>query len=190
MAEAERHLRVVDMASGQVVEDAFAADLCPECRRKDDLIEDLARQLEDAELDLRKKRAGLRLLNAQLTEKLEGHARRPEVERIHAKWQRLCRHPKSPLDNARALAITHILDAEVDGEKAFSERDAYLAIIGAAYDAFVDEKGKRHDSIGLIFRNAEKFEDFANRGHRVLRARPDLAMEAEPPADPQGALPV
>jgi hypothetical protein len=47
--------------------------------------------------------------------------------------------------------------------KQFSVDELRMAIDGAAVDACVDLKGKRHDRLGLIFESAERVKDFCNR---------------------------
>lgn len=81
-------------------------------------------------------------------------------------WKRECRHPKARFDNARIrLAIAAV--------KLYSPDDLdkleWVIQYGANL-AYVDERGTKHDSFGLLFRDAEHIERYANAWARY-RAR-------------------
>lgn len=77
-------------------------------------------------------------------------------------WREKCQHPNSRFDGKRFDLIKSRL-------KQFSPDELMMAIDGAAVDAYVDPKGKRHDRLGLILESAERVEDFCNRFARWQR---------------------
>lgn len=147
---------LVDRRTGQVHEQ----DHCPNCAGHQQNAELYKGHLENAEKDLRKARAHIRQLKEDAERERKLYAHRQLVIGIFDFWREATGHLRSKLDGDRFDAIRKALDAD------FSEEDCRLAIIGAAVDPFVDGKGKRHDGLLLVFRNAEKIEDFANRAAR------------------------
>jgi hypothetical protein len=141
-------IRLIDR-DGQVQE----ADCCPNC-------EVHRHDLENAEADLRKARRRIKALEADKEKERQLYAHRMLVEGIFDFWRDCTGHAKSRLDGDRFDVIRARIE---DG---YTEEDCRLAILGAAVDPFVDPKRKRHDGIGLVFRNGEKLEDFANRAAR------------------------
>lgn len=178
MAEAVRHLRVID-ANGEIVDEPISvsvAELQAEVRNlRAQLLakSDVEDKLRDMEIDLAGKRAQIRLLKGQLIKEVEGFERFDDIRELFRLWQRLCRHPRSVLDDDRATALRKLWSLKREDGSGYSMREGRLAILGAAEAAYVDKAGKRHDAISLIFRNAEKFEDFCNRGALVLRKHPE-----------------
>lgn len=182
-------LRLVDIGTGEIHEheddDSCQLPSCAATRR--DLtnarmvvesFHDLEARLADAETEIRQKRAIIRRLNAQLTEDLQSFNRVDLVNRVFVMWQTLCNHPRSMLDKDRADAVRKILMMARPDGTCYTETDARLAVLGAARSPFVTGSGRtqrRHDEIALIFRNAEKFEDFARRGAMWLRLHPEDA---------------
>ena len=77
-------------------------------------------------------------------------------------WRVRCNHPRARLDAARGQAIKARLQA------GHSVEDLVLAMDGAALDAWVDTKGKRHDKLTLILRDEEHLEDFMERRERAM----------------------
>jgi hypothetical protein len=71
-------------------------------------------------------------------------------------WREKCRHKNARFDGKR-------FDLIKNARKNFTVDELLMAIDGAAVDAYVDPKGKRHDRLGLIFESAERVEDFCNR---------------------------
>jgi hypothetical protein len=192
MAVAERHLRLMDSATGEIIPD-HEIDDCPKCmsskmeivqlRRQLVALQGVELQLTLTEKDLRKSRGMINILQKQLTQDLQSGDHADTINRIFNMWKQWCRHPRSPLDNDRADHIRKILMVKTDdGELAYTARDCALAILGAAAAPYVSTGAggrKRHDGIDLIFRNASKFEDFVNRGARYLRAHPEHVNKFE-----------
>jgi hypothetical protein len=77
-------------------------------------------------------------------------------------WREKCKHPNARFDGRRFDLIKGRL-------KQFTVVELKSAIDGAAVDSFLDEKGKRHDRLGLILESAERVEDFSNRFARWQR---------------------
>lgn len=147
---AERHLRVID-ADGQVHES------CPACETKDG---------EYAELE-RKFRAAMREISRLKNDRgreAKTHPRLAEIKEVFDYWRQKCRHPKSKLDADRTLLIAPYI--EEHGLELCKR-----AIDGAAFDCYVTRRkngsAKRHDGIDLIFRSAEKYEEFVNRAPKA-----------------------
>lgn len=143
----ERHLHIIDGATGE------ALDECPGCRARDDVVKGLERDIR-----------GWASRYAELKRDKEAEAKRdplwPDALRLFKLWRRLCVHPRAGWDADRFEQVRPYLKKHGLG---VCER----AIVGAAFDAFetVRKNGskKRHDGWELIFRNADKFEEFANR---------------------------
>lgn len=79
-----------------------------------------------------------------------------DVRMVFSHWQQVMNKPKAKLDDVRRRKIKAAL-------KSFSLADCQLAIDGCAQSTFhmgKNDTGKRYDSIGLIFRNPEKTEQF------------------------------
>lgn len=84
----------------------------------------------------------------------------PKTLEVFKYWQDVCKHPRSGFSLDRFEMMMPFVDKHgVDLCK--------RAIDGAAFDPFVTRRKngspKRHDGIDLIFRNADKFEEFCNR---------------------------
>ena len=72
-------------------------------------------------------------------------------------WRQETGHPKAKFDrNRAALAIRMIR-----GYRNHREQLSWVIQYGKHF-AYVDEKGVRHDSFGLLFRDAEHIERYAN----------------------------
>lgn len=91
-----------------------------------------------------------------------GDPQRAVIVEIFDYWRDKCRHPNARFDSRRFDLIKGRL-------RDFSVDELKMSIDGAAVDAYVDPKGKRHDRLGLIFESAERVEDFANRYARFMR---------------------
>lgn len=97
----------------------------------------------------------------------------PAALRIFEHWKSACRHPKSSWTLDRFELVRPFLEKLGDKAKPPAERLAEAealckrAIDGAAHDPFVTTRkngsAKRHDGLDLIFRNADKMEEFCNR---------------------------
>lgn len=144
-------LQVVDEQTGEL-----RAAGCPQCA-------ELAAKLAGAEADieaLHKEHTRLlrrtdALLRDHDAERL-GDPQRSEIIAIFDHWREKCGHPNARFDGARFDLIKSRL-------RQFSADELKMAVDGAAVDAYLDPKGKKHDRLGLVFQNAERVEDFCNR---------------------------
>jgi len=148
-----RNLRLVDADTGELVD---RMPECPECSRKDDEIAGLERDIR-----------GWTLRNAELKRDRDYDARHhelwPVAEQLFDVWRRVCHHERSRFtvdrfEEARPLVAKY---GVVTCER---------AIAGAAFDPHTTTRRngstKRYDDWDLIFRNAGKVEEFANRAPR------------------------
>lgn len=92
---------------------------------------------------------------------------RSAVVEVFAYWQERCNHPQAAPSDDRLSKIQARLKERQrirGGDLHAAILDCRRAVDGAAVGAFVDpSSGKRHDGIGLVFRNNEKLEDFMGR---------------------------
>ncbi|HET6866212.1 MAG TPA: hypothetical protein VFH80_09820 [Solirubrobacteraceae bacterium] len=91
---------------------------------------------------------------------------RSAVIEVFAYWQERCHHQQAAPSDDRLSKIR----ARLRERQRFHHGDLHAAILdcrravdGAACCAYVDERGKRHDGIELVFRNNAKLEDFMGR---------------------------
>jgi hypothetical protein len=136
---------------------------CAECARLQAKVNGLEQDLLAVERELRSKRATIKAMRTDRDKARQAYANREDVERLFAYWQERCNHPNSKLDGER-------FDRLRWGLEHYGMAACELAIDGAGLAPFVKD-GKKFDAISLIFRSADKFEDFANRGARA-RKRP------------------
>lgn len=154
-AEPVRHLRLVDSDTGEWVQDPSEL---PELKTAQTQIAMLERE-----------RAGQRLriaaLEADKSRERAEHPRRRDIERCHRYWQKRCDHPRAGLDNATFFAIAAMMGRRVKREPEFRwPEDFKRAIDGAHYDPYITTRKngsqKRHDDLGLIFRDAAHVREF------------------------------
>jgi hypothetical protein len=94
-------------------------------------------------------------------------------------WKRTCDHPRARMDDKRRDIITKMLAL------GYTEDDLKLAVYGCRHSPFhqaqdVNNTTTVYDSIGLIFRNAEKVDQFMAVGEtRIKRIRAQQAQRAE-----------
>ena len=150
-------LAIVDPETGEL-----RAAGCVQCA---DLAARLAGADTDLELVTRENTRLLRRIDAlqrdRDAERLND-PQRAEILDVFDYWREKCRHPNARFDGARFDLIKARL-------RTFTVDELKQAIDGAAVDAYVDAKGKRHDRLGLVFESAERVEDFCNRYHRWKR---------------------
>jgi hypothetical protein len=144
---------VINAETGEVVEPD-----CLECRRKNDEISGLERDLR-----------GWAVRYAQLKRDKDTDAREhpmwPVGERIFREWRSSCRHPRSPWTPDRFWVIEPFLTNAKYGQE-LEQRVALCrrAVAGAAFDPYISRRRngseQRHDGWDLIFRSSDKFEQF------------------------------
>jgi hypothetical protein len=79
-------------------------------------------------------------------------------------WKRECGHPRARIDLARINLALRAVKLYKDNREALS-----MVIQRGKHLAYVDERGTRHDSFGLLFRDAEHIERYANEYARWAR---------------------
>lgn len=130
-------------------------------------IELLAVDLENANVELAVKRRQITQLRHEIEGRVKAGDQGPLVEAAFAYWQKACGHPRARLDHKRAKAIETMLRHRAEaGEDALLE--VMRAIDGARFDAFVDEKGKKHDGIALICRDEDSFDRMRDRWRATI----------------------
>jgi hypothetical protein len=152
-----RHLRAVDSQTGEIADDVDVQALVYE-------VEQLKADLENAERDLRAKRALIKKLQTDAEKERQAYAGRETVTRIFDYWSETCRHPNSKLTPDRFDSIRGAL------ERGYTEAQIKRAIDGAAFDPFITRRRngteKRHDDIELICRDGKRLEEFACKAPR------------------------
>ena len=141
------HLHVVDTTTGEIKDD------CESCRL-------LRAQLDGAEKDLRAWRSRYAELKRQVDENLEEDPLWNDALLVFKHWKAACNHPRSIFTADRFGLIRPLIDK-------YGIAACLRAVDGAAYDPMTKQRRngsvKRFDDWELIFRNAGKLEDFANR---------------------------
>lgn len=171
-----RHLHVINIQTGEVVESDDGGCGHPACVAARRELVDLKEKLHDRDVDLEEKRQTIRALKARLVKDLKDFKRHEEVERLFAFWKTMCHHPRSMLDEDRADACRRILSLKRDDGVEYNEVDGRLAIMGVALDPKTREAvkaGKPWDEFQLVFRSARQFERFAVLGALMLRKHPE-----------------
>ncbi len=155
-----KHLRVVEFDdNGELVEET-----CPECRRRID-------ELAGLERVIRSQAAQIQALMRDKAAEAREHPLWPVGRALFGEWRARCRHPRSPWTPDRfwvwePFATNVKYGQTLDLRVALCRR----AIAGAAFDAFVttrrNQTTKRHDAWDLIYRSADKFEEFCCKAPR------------------------
>lgn len=129
---------------------------CQECDHKDDVIAGLQR-------DIRGWAARYAELRRDRELEAKSHALYEPAKDLFGYWKLKCRHGRSRFTAERFELVRPLLEK-------YGEGACRKAIEGAAFDPFVTTRkngsSQRHDSWELIFRDAGKLEDFANRAPR------------------------
>jgi hypothetical protein len=139
------HLRLIDTETGEVQDHTS----CPRCAEAIAEAEAWERKLLAADREIQRMKAD------KDAERLKD-PKRAEIEGLFDYWREKCRHPNAKLDGARHDLIKKAL-------KRYTVDQLRMAIAGASVDAYRDPQGKLHDRLGLILRDSEHVEDFANR---------------------------
>lgn len=168
-AQPERHLKPVPEEG----EELFVLNpKTGETRPLADHVQDLDDVIAGLRRDVNAEHLRFENLKRDKAAEAKGSAYWPKAKEVFDYWCEVCKHPNSKFDAPRfELILPHLEEHGVELCK--------LACDGAAFDPFTTKrkngKPKRHDGIGLIFRDADHFEDFCNRA-------------PTPPPKPQGSL--
>lgn len=174
----QRHLEAVGDAPELLVVNPATGETTP--------IKDHMQPLHDEIAGLNRDISGWRARHAELkrdklAEALQ-HPLWPEGLKLFDFWRVECKHPRSQFTQERFwLALPYLGPAPEALKKAakelgIDEPDSYgpticrMAIRGAAFDCYQTKRRngttKRHDGWDLIFRDADKVEEFACRAPR------------------------
>ena len=95
------------------------------------------------------------------------HILTADIEKVFKHWQIVRRHPQAKLDAKRKALISKAL-------KSYSLADCLQAIDGCNRSPYHNgtEDGKIYDSLGLIFRDADKIEGFMEKAHHEPVSKP------------------
>lgn len=161
MANAHSALRLVDPDTGEVTDYG-----CSGCFKRDE---------EIAALKVEKRGWITRFYNLKReAEAEEGHELFPEAKRVFDHWKDLCKHRyHKPTRRGKCASCSNIqFTAErfklIEPHlRDLGEELCMRAVEGGAYDPNTDTRRNgttvRFNDWGLIFRNRDKVEDFANR---------------------------
>ena len=152
-------LRIVDEHTGEL-----RAPGCPECHElatklasREGDIDSLARELATV---MRQRDA----LKKDKEEKMRSDKLFPDAYALFDEWRVECNHPNAEFDPARIrLALS-----AVRRYKKHREQLSWVIQYGK-HLAYVDEKGERHDGFGLLFRDSDHIERYANNYARWQR---------------------
>lgn len=149
MAAARAHLRVLT-DEGEVL------DECPGCAYLEDVVAGLER-------DVRGWTARYAELRRDRELDAKSHPLYEPAKELFGYWKLKCRHGKSRFSADRFEIARPLIEK-------YGEAVCRKAIDGAAYDPFTTTRKngstQRHDGWELVFRDAGKLEDFANRAPR------------------------
>jgi hypothetical protein len=150
MSAPVRHLRVLDVDTGEALD-------------RDVYIVQLEDQIAGLQRDVKAEHLRYENLKRDKAREAQEHGLFPKVKELFDYWRKTTGHLKSKFMPERFWQAVAFLED-------YGEDACRLAIDGAAFDPFetIRKNGsrKKHDGWHLIFRDADKFEDFANRAPR------------------------
>lgn len=148
------HLRLVQTAIDENGEVVPGCPHCNDARNEAEVWEGRVLQLERQ----------VKRLQEDRDDKMRRDRDFPGALDLIEEWKRECGHPKARVDPARirlAMAAVKLYRDDRDKLSWVIQHGKHLA--------YVDEKGTVHDSFGLLFRDAEHIERYANGWHRAQR---------------------
>lgn len=152
--QVEDHFRVVDTRTGTF---RPLADVIAEA------VEAMQDQLDGANTEIAGWRTRYGNLKRDKDKEAREHELFPTAKECFDLWRKVCKHPGSGFSPKRFEQVRPFLERH---GRELVER----AIRGAAFEAFETRRRngsmKRHDGWELIFRDDDKFEEFANRAPR------------------------
>lgn len=160
-AQPAPHLRVVD-------EQGVARDLDAYVRELEDHISGLQR-------DIKAEHMRYENLKRDLAREAREHELFPLAQRCFCYWKRMCSHPRSAFTPERFWAVQPFLS-----DPEYGLEPVLRAIAGARHDPYETKRKngstKVHNGWGLIFRDADRFEEFRERapsGWKLPEGVPD-----------------
>ena len=148
------HLRLVDTETGEMHEQGA----CPHCA-------DAQAEAEVWEREVLKLKRQIK----RLTDDRDAAALRdryyPAAHSLFEEWQIECNHPNAKFDPARVRLALGVVKRYKD------ERDKLSWVIQAGkHLAYTDpQTGERHDGFGLLFRDSDHIERYANKWARWVK---------------------
>jgi hypothetical protein len=142
---------------------------CADCERLQAQLTAATTDIDGLEKDLKVKRRLITGLKNELYEKWRTDPMYPIAERIWEFWREKVRPAALTFsEDQKRVLLARLKDRNTRDANlpAYTPRYICEAILGAAVDAYVDPKGKRHDDLELICRNGRKLEDFHERWER------------------------
>jgi hypothetical protein len=160
---AERHLRLVDVETGELVEDV------PEYSEALVTLRKLDTQVRMLERDIAGKRLRIAELEADREEEARNHPLRSQVEVVHACWKAAC-------GRRRALHYTDVFNIAAAIQKMGLDT-CLRAVAGAKYDPYrrrlKNGNFKAYDDLETIFKTYAKVSDFAERAPTTWTPDPE-----------------
>lgn len=148
MNPAHLHAVQFDPETGELIEPE-----CPECRKKQD-------QIDGLERDVRAWRARYAQLRRDKDREARENPLWPKALELFGEWQAVCGHPRSKWDADSFFLVEPFL-------KKHGYELCQRAIAGYAFDPFVTTRKngskKRHDDWSLIFGDRKHFEEGCNK---------------------------
>ena len=130
-------------------------------------LEPLMGDIETLERKLRFANRTITDLKARLNKEALVGEYADEITLVFERWRSVTGHTRCKLDDARAAPVRARLKAGRTVEEFFT------AIEGAVGDPWL-WKGKRMDELAFLAKDDVRFQNFVQRGERVLLARADM----------------
>lgn len=135
--------------------------------------------LQNLEREVRKQRRIIAKLNAELAAARKDHPKYADAQEMFHYWvKQLGKNPKTTkFTEDREKAVLKALEK-------YSKRQVAIAILGAKYTAYVDDKGIAHNDLELVCRGS-KLEKFIQRyqAYRLNQGLPPVDEEEPPSSD-------
>lgn len=145
---AARHLRIVDTETGEVHEEGD----CAKCA-------DARSECEIWEQEVLKLKREVKRLKDDRDEKNRNDKDYPAAAALFEEWQRECNHPDARFDPARIrLALSAI--KRYKGKR---EQLSWVIQCGKRIPHVDPSTGEVHDGFGLLFRDSDHIEKYANK---------------------------
>lgn len=136
--------------------------------------EKMAADMRNMERDLKAKRSRITWLENELAGRYRSDVLYPTACELFDFWRKRCRPKAKTFGDDRLKAVlARLRDTDPDDpdKPAYPPRYIAEAIVGAQIDAFVDERGTRHNDIELVCRSGKKLEAFHAKYERYVARR-------------------
>jgi hypothetical protein len=142
---------------------------CLSCQRYQNALDAMELDMANLEVELKGKRRQVKALEKELADRRRTDPHYDTAVRIFDYWRAKCAPNARTFSEDRLKAVlARLRDRDPDDKTKHAYPPRYLceAIVGAAVDPYVDEKGKAHIDLELICRTGKKLEDFHSRYER------------------------